>query len=85
MGELYNSLGQELNTVYTTYPVSDGMFAWVDPGIIPSLRNGTIRLIPDLSTMTYTLMQVINVMVKVDNHYLYHYVPYHLFFILQLC
>ena len=56
MGELVNSRGQELNTLYTTYPVRNGLAAWVDPSAIPSIKAGKLKFSIDLDTMTYDLI-----------------------------
>ena len=56
MGELVNSRGQELNTVYTTYPVRNGLVAWVDPSNIPNIEAGRLKFSVDLDNMTYDLI-----------------------------
>ena len=56
MGELVNSRGQELNTLYTTYPVRNGLVAWVDPSNIPSIEAGKLKFSINLDAMTYDLI-----------------------------
>lgn len=58
MGELVNSRGQELNTVYTTYPVRNGLVAWVDPCNIPHIEAGRLKFSIDLDNLTYDLISV---------------------------
>ena len=58
MGELVNSRGQELNTLYTTYPVHNGLVAWVDPSVIPNVETGRLKFSVDLDNMTYDLISV---------------------------
>lgn len=56
MGELFNALGQDVNTAYTTYAINNSLCAWVDTTVIPDLDAGRLKFNINLKDMTYTLV-----------------------------
>ena len=56
MGGLYDSRGQDMLTVYTSFPINEGLFMWVKPEWLPALRSGKQQYTYDVHSMTYTLL-----------------------------